>query len=270
MHDPFPFHHYPRPYNFVRHNYKAQEDLMKGIALRAAIASFPSSELAKWMSSYYKFQHVLVIPHQIDQNPINDNLGIIENEYLTFITPNIFNVVHVGTLLSERYITSLLNAFQEFASVYKDVSLSFIGPIADNHLPALDYARSQTTGRINYLNKRIPFEQARLLHKEVSVNLIIEANSEISPFLPGKFPHCVQANRPILSLSPYYSEMKNLMGKDYKYLRQADDDEGIKSALQELYNHWKLNTSEVIIEEYDKFSYYLSLSYLKNSLKIKL
>jgi hypothetical protein len=266
MHDPFPFHHYPRPYNFVRHNYKAQEHLMKGIASRAAVATFPSGELAKWMSSYYQFQHVLVIPHQIDQNPINENLGIIEDEYLTFIRPNIFNVVHIGTLLSERYIIALLDTFQQFASVYEDVSLSFVGPIADNHVRALDYARSQTNGRINYLNKRIPFEQAKLLHKEVSVNLIIEANSEISPFLPGKFPHCVQANRPILSLSPYYSEMKNLMGKDYKYLKQADDYEGIKIALQELYNHWKLNTTEEITKDYDKFNQYLSLSYLKEEL----
>jgi len=266
MHDPFPFHHYPRPYNFVRHNYKAQEDLMKGIASRAAVATFPSGELAKWMSSYYQFQHVLVIPHQIDQNPINESFGIIDDEYLTFIRPNIFNVVHIGTLLSERYIIALLDTFQQFASVYEDVSLSFVGPIADNHLPALDFARSQTNGRINYLNKRIPFDQAKLLHKEVSVNLIIEANSEISPFLPGKFPHCIQANRPILSLSPYYSEMKNLMGKDYKYLKQADDYEGIKIALQELYNHWKLNTTEEITKDYYKFNQYLSLSYLKEEL----
>jgi hypothetical protein len=56
------------------------------------------------------------------------------------------------------------------------------------------------------------------------------------------------------------------MGKDYKYLKQADDYEGIKIALQELYNHWKLNTTEEITKDYYKFNQYLSLSYLKEEL----
>ena len=90
-------------------------------------------------------------------------------------------------------------------------------------------------------NRNIPFLEVLALQEQVSVNIILESKSEISPFLPGKFPHCIVANRPVLLLSPYYSETRRLLGNEYPYWTEADDEHNIFLLLEQLYIGWKNN-----------------------------
>jgi hypothetical protein len=102
------------------------------------------------------------------------------------------------------------------------------------------------------------------LQEQVSVNIILESKSEISPFLPGKFPHCVSANRPILLLSPYYSETKRLLGANYPYWAEADDELKLHEHIVTLYQKWKTKTLNNL--EREDLEQYLGNDYLKNTL----
>ena len=85
----------------------------------------------------------------------------------------------------------------------------------------------------------IEYKLVQSLEKKAAVNIILEAISEISPFLPGKFPNCVASNNPILVLGPYYSEVRRLLGKDYPYWSEANDVTTIEANITNLYQQWK-------------------------------
>lgn len=265
MHDPFPFHQYPRPYNWVIWNYKAQENLMNGIAQCASIVTFPSKELEGWMMSYNEFNKTIIIPHQLDWT-INTTITA-NNEYSELLQVDEFNVLHVGTLLSERHIIDLLEVFLVFSQIHAKTKLWFIGPIAEKHLPILEEYKKSSNGKIDFINKRLAFQDAIYLHKKADVNLIIEANAEISPFLPGKFPHCILANKPILSLSPYYSEVSNILGKEYPYLIEPTDQKKLDVALMQLFQYWKNPSTDDSVCNFNEVKEYLSLSYLEKTLR---
>jgi hypothetical protein len=90
----------------------------------------------------------------------------------------------------------------------------------------------------------VAFEKVHRLQQDAKVNIILEAKSEISPFLPGKFAHCVAANAPILLVGPYYSECKRLLGKDYPYSFEFSEIENISAAMITLYTAWKQGNTE--------------------------
>jgi hypothetical protein len=84
--------------------------------------------------------------------------------------------------------------------------------------------------------------------------------------LPAKFPHCVAANTAILSLAPYYSETKRLLGSDYAYWSEVDDVPRIAALLGELYLLWKQNPKQLLLNRSD-LAEYLSVSYLKKTIE---
>src|SRR5690606_34069438 len=49
----------------------------------------------------------------------------------------------------------------------------------------------------------VAYEEVLGIQEKTSINIILESVAETSPFLPGKFPHCVAANKPILHLGPH-------------------------------------------------------------------
>jgi len=42
VHDPYPFHYYPRPYNWVEKGYKYKENFFRQVSEKAAYSAFPS------------------------------------------------------------------------------------------------------------------------------------------------------------------------------------------------------------------------------------
>jgi hypothetical protein len=142
----------------------------------------------------------------------------------------------------------------------KEAQLLLLGP-APNHAEMLE-AYQKNSPEIYIYNGNIAFDEIYLLQKNVSVNIILEAKSEISPFLPGKFPHCVEANKIILLLAPNYSETKRLLGDEYPFWSEIDVIEKIAHIIEKLYQLWKQSPDNLLLNRND-LEIYLSADYMK-------
>ena len=263
IHDPYPMHSYPRPYDWVEPGHKYKRKFFLAIVAKASKMVYPSHLLAQWMQSYYHNQKgkEIIIPHQMADVVIDK--GNLSN----FFNPKKFNILHAGNMMSARNPKGLIKAFQLFLEEHseaKEVSnLLFIG----NSSVFDDFIKEQQnlTPQLFLSSGSMPYNQVLTMQYHAAVNVILEANGAISPFLPGKFPHCIQANKPILLLGPYYSESKRLLGSDYKFWSEIDDIDKIKDCIKMLFNNWKASEGNVKLERKD-LETYMSTDYLKQQL----
>ena len=239
VHDPYPTASYPRPYDWVEPGHQKKRDFFLGVFAKAKKLVYPSLYLAEWMESYYgkPVEKRLITPHQIDRT-----VDIAErNEYFSKST---FTILHAGSLMSARKPYTLVNAFlklkQEFPELKHNSGLLFIGPKSCFHEYFVKV--SQQHQELIYTSEAIPFNEVLRLQKDASVNVILEAKGFASTFLPGKFPNCIMAEKPILLLGPYYSESRRLLGnEDYPYWSEIDDMEKIYQLLVSLFYKFKQN-----------------------------
>jgi len=267
VHDPFPFHYYPRPYNWVESSYDKKELFFRKVSEKAKFSAFPSQLLKEWMSSYFPdFSKTgVIIPHQ------NAKYEVLNNAFPYYFDVSKFNLLHAGNLMKERSPEGLIEGFKVFLKnnpeAKKDVRLILLGNAFD-HTQVLENYKKDIPEMFVY-NGNKPFDEVYHIQKNVSVNIILEAKSEISPFLPAKFPHCIEANKTILSLAPYYSETRLLLGKDYTYWAEVDNIEKIALLIEQLYQLWKQNPENLLLNRND-LKEYVSVTHLKeviNNLK---
>lgn len=265
VHDPYPFHYYPRPYNWIEPGYEKKEKFFREVSEKAKYSSFPSLLLKEWMGSYFSnfLKTGVVVPHQ----NAKFNIEISEKNIPlpSYFDASKFNLLHSGNLMKERSPEGLIEGFKLFLSnnleAGKEVKLILLGS-ASYHTKMLE--EYQKNGPEIYIyNGSVAFNVVCNLQKNVSVNIILESKSEISPFLPGKFPHCIEANKTILSLSPYYSETRRLLGDDYEFWAEVDDVQAIAGLIEKLYQLWKENPNNLLLNRSD-LEEYLSVNYLKN------
>ncbi len=258
IHDPYPMHLYPRPYAWVEAGYLPKWKFVKEMSQKASYPIFPSQLLKDWMGSYFEgyLKKGIIIPHQLNEN--SDSSTKIPS----FFEPEKFNILHAGNLLHARNPEGLIKAFSLFLKndeVRRTKSrLHFVGP-AEFHNELLISSATEIPEIVVNI-KYIDYPLAQLLQNNAAVNVILEAKSEISPFLPGKFPHCVAANKPILLLGPYYSETRRLLGTSYPFWSEIDEEKRILNILEDLYEKW--NKSETELNRPD-LEYYLSSEHLK-------
>ncbi len=263
IHDPYPMHTYPRPYDWVEPGNSQKWEFMKSVSFNARYSAFPSKILKEWMESYLPaFQHKsLILPHQIDSD-----ISIKASNALKYWDEKKFNLLHAGTMLQARNPNCLLRAFQKFIDhgdeEIKNNSRLFLIGSSDFHVETIQKFSKQTSQIINY-NKNIPFIETVSLQHKAAVNIILEAKSEISPFLPGKFPHCVMANRPIFVIGPGLSETNRLLGDKHQLKARVDDEEMIFQIIQLAYKEWKMGIKELNRPELKD---YLSVKYLKENI----
>lgn len=260
IHDPYPFSCYPAPYQWNEPGHKQKRLFFEEVSKNAKYSAFPSLLLMQWMGNYFPnfIKTGIIIPHQ------NFKEGHLTIDDLSFYDKNKFNVLHAGNLMKQRNPEGLIKGFKLFldnnpeakndsklillgnASYHKDFINSFV-----TDLPQLYIEPSNA-----------PFSQVYWLQKHVSVNIILEADSQISPFLPGKFPHCVAANKPILHLGPKHSETRRLLGEDYPFWSEIHDFVAISKILNILYHAWKTNPQALVLDRPD-LEAYLGEPYLK-------
>ncbi len=261
VHDPYPFHYYPRPYNWIEGSYKFKNNFFIKVSEKAKYSAFPSLLLKEWMGSYFSnfLKTGVVIPHQ------NAKYVVKNKDLPKYFDSTKFNLLHAGNLLAQRYPQGLLEGFKLFLEnnpkAKKDARLILLGNACD-HLEMLEGYQKKMSELYIY-NGSIPFDEVYHLQQKTSVNIILEAKSEISPFLPGKFPHCVEANKIILSLAPYYSETRRLLGDNYEYWSEVDNVQKIANLIEKLYQSWKQNPDNLLLNRKD-LEEYLSVNYLKN------
>ncbi len=261
IHDPYPQHSYPRPYDWVEPGHQFKRDFFLKIAGSAKYMMYPSQYLGDWMESYYHNAKgkAVVIPHQIPDISVGDQTP-------EFFDATRFNILHAGSMMSARNPMALANAFcelaQENSDFQKDASLIFLGTRSVFHEALETLSKEHTTIYVHpdYMN----FDSVLSMQYKTSINVVLEAKGAFSPFLPGKVPHCIKADTPILLLSPYKSETKRLLGKSYPYWAEIDDIPAIKKHLKEIYTSWKSKKGMLTleVEDIDTLTYYFSPAYV--------
>ena len=259
IHDPYPMHSYPRPYDWVEPGHHRKRDFFMMVAKKARYAAYPSKLLAEWMESYFPLLKgkAVIIPHQISAIEVN-------YDYLpSFFRKDYFTILHAGALMNARNPLFLISAYRRFLEAYpearKNSRLFFVGPRSGY---SEEFSRlSQEVPQIISTNEYLSFSVVAAMQHAASVNVILEAKGPISPFLPGKFPHCVQAKKPILLLGPYYSESRRLLGKYYPWWSEIDDENRIFEHITNLYQIWK--EERISNSDYSDLEDYLSTPYLK-------
>jgi hypothetical protein len=260
VHDPYPIHYYPRPYNWIESSYKQKEQFFLEVSKKAKYSAFPSLLLKEWMGSYFSnFSKTgVVIPHQ------NAKYEVKYKKFPPYFEESKFNLLHAGNLMAQRSPKGLIEGYKLFLNQHPeakiDTKLMLLGNAADHAKMLEEYKKNSPEIYIH--NGTILFDEVYHLQQNVSVNIILEAKSEISPFLPAKFPHCVEANKIILSLAPYYSETRRLLGDDYDFWAEIDDVEKIASLIEKLYRLWRQNPDHILLNRPD-LSDYLSVANLK-------
>jgi len=264
IHDPYPFSCYPIPYDWKEPGYKIKEKFFKELSENTQYAAFPSLLLKEWMGTHFRNfnKKGIVIPHQIIE------VDLKTQQSPSYFDSNKFNILHAGSLLKQRNPEGLIKGFQLFLknnpAANKDAMLLLLGN-ADYHKNIiLDY--SCKLPQLFVKLSSVSFKEVFWVQNHVSINVILEADSEVSPFLPGKFPHCVSANKVILNLGPQKSETKRLLGKNYPYFSKINDVQTISELLAKLYREWKNNDKSLFLNRPD-LEYYLGKSYLKEQLK---
>ena len=259
MHDPYPMHLYPPPFAWVEPGQFRKWEFVRDVSEKAQFSAFPSRLLMNWMGSYFPdfLRSGFIIPHQISYQ---SDSAI---ELPEFFDPSKFNVLHAGTLLAPRDPKPLVMAFirltEKFPEALNDTGLIFTGKSSIHKNWLSD--KSERNKNIHFIPQSLPFMQVQRLQELSSVNVILEAKSDISPFLPGKFPHCIQTNKPVLLLGPALSESRRLLGEDYPYWSRVDDEEKITVLLETLYLQWKKDPENFNLNRKD-LEDYLSPSYL--------
>lgn len=236
IHDPYPHHTYPRPYDWVEPGHRQQHAFMWDLFDKAYRVAYPSQLLADLMESYFLkgAGKALIIPHQI---AAVDTSSIDLPQWLDTAA---FNVVHAGSLMDARNPVALIEAFleltQESAAFKEHATLTFIR-WNDMFNGVLKHPLF-TAETIHIHKESLPLEIVLKIQENVAVNVILEAQGSVSPFLPGKFAHCVQSDKPILLIGPALSESKRLLGDTYPYHAESRDTESIKKVLRVLYDNW--------------------------------
>lgn len=264
VHDPYPFHYYPRPYTWVESSYKQKEIFFTKVSEKAKYSAFPSQLLQEWMGSYFPnfLKTGVIVPHQ--NAKYNFEGSGQSNVFPDYFDAEKFNLLHAGNLMKQRSPEGLIEGYILFLlknrEARRDSRLLLLGP-ASYHSKLLEMYQNNYPEIVIH-NGNVAFEEVYRLQKNVSVNIILESKSEISPFLPAKFPHCVEANKTILSLVPYYSETRRLLGKDYPYWSEVDDVNMIADLIEKMYRLWKQNPDNLLLNRRDLVDY-LSVDYLK-------
>lgn len=263
VHDPYPLQHYPKPYQEKDKGYKFKNSFFRKVSECANYSGFPSQLLKEWMGGYYPnfLKTGIIIPHQklttIDAQVIKDKLP-------SYFDQDKFTLLHAGNLLSGRNPEFLIKAFNKFqkktAGAEAHSSLLFIGP-AGPFKKLLNEAGENVVWSQGYVSYAI----VERIQNLVSVNIILEADSEISPFLPGKFPHLVKSNKKILYLGPNKSESVRLLGDEYPYKSEIYDVHKISNHIIELYHLWKKNKELKLDRE--NLNEYFEPSFLDRQIK---
>lgn len=260
VHDPYPMHSYPRPYDWVEPGHQYKRSFFLKIVRNSEYLLYPSKLLSEWMQGYYSGQknEDIIVPHQISENPIDRK--VMKSNFEV----NYFTVLHAGNMMNGRNPMTLIRAFEQFFKQYPEAKaharLYFIG--APSCYDQAIEEKQKNMPQLFLSNVYIPFKEVLAMQEEASVNVILEALGPISPFLPGKFAHCIQAQRPILLLGPFYSESKRLLGENYQYCSPINDIELIQKHITDLYQHWLRNDKQIKMHREDLL-YYLSSDYLK-------
>ncbi|WP_298247540.1 UDP-glycosyltransferase [uncultured Christiangramia sp.] len=256
IHDPYPFHYYPEPYQWSEPGFKEKISFFSEVSSKCKWAAFPSLFLKEWMTRKYPYfeKKSIIIPHQLAKKEFSE--GTLPD----FFDPKKFSLLHAGNLMKQRSPLPLLISYQKFLKQNPEAAqksqLILLGN-ADYYTKRLQELEDQVDS-LYISDGNVKFDIVLRLQKKVSVNIILESEANDSPFLPGKFPHCLKANKTILFLGPQKSEVNRLLGVEYPFKTEANNIEKTVELLQKLYNIWLKDPVDLKLNRPDLLNYFSS------------
>lgn len=242
IHDPYPMQHYPEPYKKPRTllNNK-QYRLFDEVLNRASYITYPSQRLMEWMIQFHPRTEdkSFVLPHT---EMLLKNLPDAANDEQVILQKGKFNLLHAGSLLGPRNPTYLIKAFMRF--IYEDIErknksvLNIIGKVTSEHA-GFEKEYATVKDNINILVTRVSYKHSLKLLKQADVLILLEAIAKESPFMPGKLADYITSDKPILALTPKTSETSRILGDEYSYITQTDNEDEIYEILVKLWEKWK-------------------------------
>lgn len=245
IHDPFPAHYYPYPYrkksNLIYVNLAKKFDM---VLKKATKVVFPSLRLQEWMQQFYPCiaDKSFVIPHCMVDEDMLSALPSETQDMIIKLSKDKFNIVHAGSLLGPRNPHYLISAFKKFidsdVEIKNTARLNIIGKVAREHT-GFDKIYVDMNQNLNIITDRVSYKYSLSILKQSDVLILLEAIAEESPFMPGKLADYIWADKPILALTPENSETARLLGEEYPYITQTDNEEEIYQCLLRLWKRWK-------------------------------
>lgn len=262
IHDPYPMHWYPKPYTWKESGYQIKQKFMEEVADKCQYAAFPSLYLKEWMGNHYKayWEKGIIIPHQLNEEFETKEASFLKIDLKEFI------ILHAGNFLQARQPKGLIEGFKKFIQRNPTAKIRLIHVGPTSHYKAYLNGEAEKLPQFQGYFGNYPFNEVAWLQEKASVNLIIEAKADFSPFLPGKFPHCIAAGKPILLLGPSKSEARRLLGNEYPWWAEIDDEERISNIIGRLYLNWEKEKNKYMVH-YENISYYLSKDFLKRTIE---
>ena len=231
IHDPYPVALYPPPYfyKWTREQLQ-QQQMFQRLISAATFLTFPSLLLQQLMEKHYKHvrEKSYVIPHLPHRSMVKYQVETAATVANTVTC----TMLHAGALHGVRNPAALINAFQKLRGELSiHPRLVFTGArYGDSDAQRAAWAEEQII--IN--QKRVTYLESLQEIKAADVLVILEGDNPESPFLPGKVPDYVYANKPVLLLTGAKSEIMRIFGSNYPYTASPADEAAIEKALRML------------------------------------
>ena len=188
------------------------------------------------------------LPHQYSETvfDLSDNSKVLQkNKKIT--------ISYHGAIQFGRNIDVLLDAYQELVDenpLYKE-NTEFVMRLKGRHNKRLTqkYVKSENIIVLDTLNfSNSAYEQIHI----ADINIILENGPIYCNILVGKAPFLASFGKPIFSISPKRSELRNII-TDKKYIADCNDKEEVKQKLENLIKN-RLNSNELVSPFGDYFS----------------
>ena len=188
------------------------------------------------------------LPHQYSETVFDllDNSKVLQkNKKIT--------ISYHGAIQFGRNIDVLLDAYQELVDenpLYRE-NTEFVLRLRgqDNKRLTQKYVKSENiivSDTLNFSNSA--YEQIHI----ADINIILENGPIYCNILVGKAPFLASFGKPIFSISPQRSELRNII-TDKKYIADCNDKEEVKQKLENLIKN-RLNSNELVSPFGDYFS----------------
>ncbi len=178
--------------------------LLKKVMSECNIVHMPNCYGIEWTEKISGFPitgKAVVIPHIGSSTPVTDTIP----EYVGWLA-------HVGDLSNERVSRALLDGVQR---AYMEIPDHFKGLLCVGKVCPIfnEMVHNMGMNGIVKLTGQLSANEAMLISRSVTALLVIEADMKMSPYLPSKFADYALIGKPILSITPSKSSIRDYLNR---------------------------------------------------------
>ena len=249
FHDPYPVFWYVGSQSKLTNLEIFKMKEMMSVVSQAKTCMSSAQTMSNDMEYLYGTRNFFyTLPHQYSETvfDLSDNSKVLQkNKKIT--------ISYQGAIQFGRNIDVLLDAYQELVDenpLYKE-NTEFVLRLKgqDNKRLTQKYVKSENiivSDTLNFSNSA--YEQIHI----ADINIIIENGPIYCNILVGKAPFLASFGKPIFSISPKRSELRNIIN-DKQYIADCNDKEEVKQKLEALIIQ-RLNSTEPVYPFGDYFS----------------